>query len=90
LGRTVSGTDLPPLTISEAYLNSDDYGAGLTLRFPRESASTASDRAASDQFRDGLAAPDNLGGLDLHDERAGEVQRRVNEQKYEYDPAQLR
>ena len=38
-----------------------------------------------DSERNGLAAPDNLGGLDLHDERAGEVQKRVNDPKHEYD-----
>lgn len=38
-----------------------------------------------DGKRNRLAAPDNLGGLDLHDERAGEVQKRVNDPKHEYD-----
>lgn len=51
-GKSIPLTVPPNSADHVPDLDSDDYGAGLTLRFPRESASTASDRAASDQFRD--------------------------------------
>lgn len=35
------------------HINSDDYAAGLTLRFPRKSVSTIRDKALSDQFATG-------------------------------------